>query len=328
MKKIELSIPKPCHEDWNAMTPRDRGRFCGSCQKTVIDFSQMSDSQIAEFFKKPKDNLCGHFSNSQLNRVIDVPKKRIPWVRYFFTIALPAFLFSLKAGAQGEVRLRGRVAVKTQPDKKEQCEKIIEPVKEIRKLKGKVVNDNGDPLSFVSVVIEEGRIGVQTNEEGTFELPFAADKVADLRLSAVGYESKVVSTKEFIKNEVLTISLSARMQGAVQVTLGMVAPKKVKTIALVEPKKIDTSFSKFAVYPNPVSGGGTITIEPRKLEAGTYVVQLLSSAGVLLQTTEVVIETKTQRLVVPLVQVATGPYFIQLTNRKNNKRYSEIIVVQ
>jgi hypothetical protein len=64
------------------------------------------------------------------------------------------------------------------------------------------------------------------------------------------------------------------------------------------------------------------------LEAGTYVVQLLSSAGVLLQTTEVVIETKTQRLVVPLVQVATGPYFIQLTNRKNNKRYSEIIVVQ
>jgi len=50
LKNIQLSIPKPCHENWDAMSPVEKGRFCGSCQKQVVDFSNMNDWQIAEFF--------------------------------------------------------------------------------------------------------------------------------------------------------------------------------------------------------------------------------------------------------------------------------------
>ena len=100
MKKFELTIPKPCHENWDAMTPDDKGRFCGSCQKSVVDFSGMSDRQIAQFFKKPIGSVCGRFHNDQLNREIEIPRKRIPWLRYFFTIALPAFLASCKWGGR------------------------------------------------------------------------------------------------------------------------------------------------------------------------------------------------------------------------------------
>lgn len=102
-KKIQLNIPKPCHEDWDSMTPVDKGKFCGSCQKQVIDFSSMSDRQVAEFFRKPvfsssKDGyVCGRFRTDQLDRDLEIPKKRLPWLRYFFTIALPAFFVSLKA---------------------------------------------------------------------------------------------------------------------------------------------------------------------------------------------------------------------------------------
>lgn len=99
-KKIQLNIPKPCHEDWDAMTPVDKGRFCGSCQKQVVDFSNMSDRQVAEFFKKPSTgSVCGRFMTDQLGRDIQIPKKRIPWFKYFFTIALPAFVVSLKSTA-------------------------------------------------------------------------------------------------------------------------------------------------------------------------------------------------------------------------------------
>jgi len=328
MKKIELSIPKPCHEDWNAMTPQDRGRFCASCQKTVIDFSQMSDSQIADFFKRPKDSVCGHFSNSQLNRVINIPKKRIPWVRYFFTIALPAFLFALKAGAQGAVLVRGRVAVKTQPDKKEQCEVKPEVLQEKKILKGKVIDEEGNPITFASVVIESKKIRVQTNSEGNFELKYDGNEAVDIWISSVGYETKVISSKQFQTNEALTITLAARVQGGVEIVLGTVAWKKPKTIPLFEPKKSDTAFSKFAVYPNPATAGGTINIEPKKMEAGSYQVQLINSNGEVVQTFQIVIENKTQRLSVQVMQVPAGPYFLQLTNRKNNKRYTEIIVVQ
>ena len=93
-KKLQLSIPTPCHEDWDDMTPVQqarpddpfgRGKFCGSCQKQVVDFSNMSDRQVAEFFKKPSTgSVCGRFMTDQLDRSIEIPKKRIPWLKYFF----------------------------------------------------------------------------------------------------------------------------------------------------------------------------------------------------------------------------------------------------
>jgi hypothetical protein len=100
-KKIQLTIPEPCHENWDNMAPVEKGRFCGSCQKQVVDFSNMSDREVAHFFKKPSTgSVCGRFMQDQLNRNIEIPKKRIPWVKYFFQIALPAFLLSTKISAQ------------------------------------------------------------------------------------------------------------------------------------------------------------------------------------------------------------------------------------
>src|SRR5690349_7497340 len=100
-KQLQLTIPEPCHEGWENITPSEKGRFCDSCQKQVVDFSEMSDRQIAEFFKKPSTgSVCGRFMTDQLEREIEIPCKRIPWIRYFFQFALPAFLLSIKASAQ------------------------------------------------------------------------------------------------------------------------------------------------------------------------------------------------------------------------------------
>jgi hypothetical protein len=112
-KKIQLSIPVPCHENWEAMTPVEKGKFCGSCQKQVIDFSTLSDRQVAEFFKKPSTgSVCGRFMTDQLDRDMEIPRKRIPWLKYFFTIALPAFFMSARASTeqkQGKIRLNTEV---------------------------------------------------------------------------------------------------------------------------------------------------------------------------------------------------------------------------
>ena len=37
-------IPNPCHEDWNKMTPEDKGRHCSVCDKVVIDFTKMDST--------------------------------------------------------------------------------------------------------------------------------------------------------------------------------------------------------------------------------------------------------------------------------------------
>jgi hypothetical protein len=105
-RQMQLTIPDPCHENWKDMTRAESGRFCASCCKQVIDFTHMSDSQLAAFFRKsPGSSLCGRVSDDQLNRDIEIPGKRIPLVKYFFQFALPAFLISMRVTAQGNVKL-------------------------------------------------------------------------------------------------------------------------------------------------------------------------------------------------------------------------------
>jgi CarboxypepD_reg-like domain len=110
-KQLQLTIPTPCHEDWDAMTPVQQGKFCSSCQKQVVDFSGMSDRQVAEFFKKPSTgSVCGRFMTDQLDRTLDIPKKRMPWIKYFFQFAVPAFLLSVKSSP---AKAQGKIVVKS-----------------------------------------------------------------------------------------------------------------------------------------------------------------------------------------------------------------------
>ena len=37
----QYHIPEPCHEDWDAMTPEEKGRFCKVCEKSVVDLTAM-----------------------------------------------------------------------------------------------------------------------------------------------------------------------------------------------------------------------------------------------------------------------------------------------
>lgn len=65
MKSIE--IPEPCHENWNEMTPTERGAFCGKCQIDVVDFSNRSNHEVLEILKDNSGkHLCGRFKKTQL----------------------------------------------------------------------------------------------------------------------------------------------------------------------------------------------------------------------------------------------------------------------
>ena len=65
-----IKIPEPCHEGWDTMTPKDKGRFCGSCKKTVVDFTKMDTYQIQDFLQQNKDKrICGHIKQTQLDSI-------------------------------------------------------------------------------------------------------------------------------------------------------------------------------------------------------------------------------------------------------------------
>jgi hypothetical protein len=65
---MKISIPKPCNENWNEMTPEQQGAFCKVCSKVVVDFSNMSDDEVIKYLEKKKgEKTCGRFLVSQLS---------------------------------------------------------------------------------------------------------------------------------------------------------------------------------------------------------------------------------------------------------------------
>ncbi|CAA9196234.1 hypothetical protein FLA105534_01029 [Flavobacterium bizetiae] len=76
-RKFKITIPEPCHENWDQMTPQDNGRFCMNCSKTVIDFSSLLPEEIQHFFiQNQNERICGRFKNSQLETItIQIPSR-------------------------------------------------------------------------------------------------------------------------------------------------------------------------------------------------------------------------------------------------------------
>lgn len=65
---MKIIISNPCHENWENMTPQEKGRFCAVCSKTVKDFTRSSDQEVLKAFSRPEDDICGRFNETQLNR--------------------------------------------------------------------------------------------------------------------------------------------------------------------------------------------------------------------------------------------------------------------
>lgn len=92
--RYKISIPKPCHENWNEMTPNEKGRFCNVCSKSVVDFTSMKEHEVQDFFiENQNKKVCGRFRNEQIESTFkfNVPQTILFQKRSFSK----AFLLSL-----------------------------------------------------------------------------------------------------------------------------------------------------------------------------------------------------------------------------------------
>src|SRR5688572_15387403 len=100
-KTLQLTIPNACHENWHTMAAVEKGRYCMSCRKNVIDFTNMSDREILQHITRSSGNVCGRLHADQMNRNMTLQREsRLSWVKYFLRFTLPAFFISVKAEAQ------------------------------------------------------------------------------------------------------------------------------------------------------------------------------------------------------------------------------------
>jgi hypothetical protein len=95
--QIKISIPEPCHEDWNKMIPNKNGRFCESCSKTVVDFTTMLPDDIKNYFLENRGkSICGRIKQSQMDSIIiNIPSSVLysqTNFHHFFLLALFAVM--------------------------------------------------------------------------------------------------------------------------------------------------------------------------------------------------------------------------------------------
>jgi hypothetical protein len=359
-KKLQLQVPVPCHEDWEKMTNAEKGRFCSCCQKTVIDFSNMSDREIALFFKKPSiGSVCGRFMVDQLDREMDIPKKRIPWVKYFFHFLLPGFLLSMKATAQGKVKVaekeikisvkNSRHTISDQGVKYtgSQCTITqgivapvnIEPMVPISNhpsVHGKVVDEHGEPLPFATVIIKGTKNGVVTDSNGVFILkPGEAWDSICLVASCVGYLSAEarLSYEDAVSNSIILLKAPSISMGEVVITqavhrhtMGLVM--SVITISVDDKISAPMPQPHFKVFPNPLQAGSTLHIEWNQKQFGDHSLQLFNQAGQLIFRKEIYIDQEERLLSIDPPRLSAGSYFLTITNNKTAKSYSEKIIIQ
>lgn len=179
---MKLSVPSACHEDWQQMQPVQGGRHCSHCQKNVIDFTSMSDSEILLLLQKNKD-LCGRFNSFQLNRELNPPpKKRWPW----------ALLVGLTALGTETAMAKSSPEVTCAPA----SERITPQTADSGRVISGYVLCNNQKFQGVTVLIKGTRTGVLTNDSGYFKLEVPAtieSKLIEIAVSLVGFKMETLT---------------------------------------------------------------------------------------------------------------------------------------
>lgn len=223
--KFTLHIPSPCAADWNQMQEADQGRFCLSCQKTVVDFSEMDEAAIKTYFRNSPGKVCGRFQPNQLKEY-SWPVRRKPVLTFLSVLGLTALMapttgFSQPPPTQTQTPANPVLPIAQLPPPA--------PESRIYTVKGKI-SENGtqEPLPGVSILMAGTQLGTISGADGSFQFSVSTSYLekATLVFSFIGYTpvEKEVSFKNSAAVEIkeINLTLDAQVLGEV-VYLGTVS---------------------------------------------------------------------------------------------------------
>lgn len=196
---MKLQVANPCSESWNEMTLEQKGRFCSSCSKSVVDFTRMNDREVVQFISNNKASTCGRFNHNQLNRnlvhLIQAQNRNSISEYSKLLIGLLAGTLTFSQ-LQGQTQVPSEATVSVEPDSIITQHQNKIPSASIRtKIVGEVLDkETGEPIPFASVHVLELDIAVNTDVEGKYKLnipySYEGDSVT-IHVASIGYEKMV-----------------------------------------------------------------------------------------------------------------------------------------
>jgi hypothetical protein len=89
----QITIPTPCHANWDSMTGDDRTRFCQECGKSVVNLSALTETEAASLVADQGDDLCAQVTRGKDGVVLT--KRHFSGVGWFMiTVAFVAVIIS------------------------------------------------------------------------------------------------------------------------------------------------------------------------------------------------------------------------------------------
>lgn len=307
----QIKITEPCHEDWNKMSPAERGRFCGACQKQVVDFSTMTDAEVVRHLQQATASICARAGNDQLNRVFrPIPSRQSVASKYWFAFLAGMSLFFGRAEAQAKKPKQPKHHPLVRPDERRRFPGLvtmgaiatIRSVGQSWTLTGTVVDEDNQPIPFASVLLGSQGQGNAADSTGRFiiEMDSRPDSLK-VSVSCAGYEQRdlvvypeengivdmgeILLKQKLLKEVVVmgispencrkTVGLTAVVtSGATLVSYRTTIFQRVKTTV-----KEWVTGSEVKVLPNPISRSTRFNVQLAPKTMGEYTVQLTDMNG-------------------------------------------------
>lgn len=333
-----MQVPDPCSESWNAMTPLPGGRYCSRCEKTVVDFSAMSEQQMLRYVLQREGRVCGRFRNDQLNKPLTLYTPPGRWQQ----LRAAGLLLS------GLTLATGVAAQQLVPEPPQtpaiECGTVDRPGSEEKKrvLSGVVTDTNGEAIVGANIFLKweagwSSTYGTVSDVDGRFQL-----KIHDIKspyrvvISYLGYE-----TREFLPDEILSPLQVSLQSKSYELTTMVVTAYGVNrsrvlggyvSIIRDEESKPPIPEPKEAligeVFPNPFSSELNVKLE---LETDAVLLfHLYNAAGLLVfaQAYDLPSGNHTTNLNLGGYRLPAGAYFLRISDDKGEIRTKQVVKVE
>lgn len=235
-----IYIQKPCHENWNKMTPDEQGRHCGACNKVVQDFTKMKTEEIIETLKNTQGEVCGRVGVQKLTPVNSKQKVSF-WMNgilrkaaYPIMALLGVSLVTKRSQAQigHDYPIKGKMDVRNYHTSSKKINVVVKS------------GDGNSPVPNANITIVMGVVkqpaSVNTDSNGRVTLNIESDNLAsdeiEIEISAPDFETKVSSIK--LTKDIQTIEI--RMDYEVMIMGEMMFVPDEKIIEEPNTAKVDT----------------------------------------------------------------------------------------
>jgi len=192
--KYLIQIPEPCNENWNKMTPTEKGAFCMRCQKEVLDFTNKSDYQLAKLLDS-KARHCGKFRPEQINR--EIPSVKNTYYSKLSTLFGVTALLAMSAPVYAQQISTETIRIVEQKENKKLAKKS-NIQKDSIQVSGQVFYEK-EPLPGANIVVKGKSYGTQTDFDGMFSLKIQKEengKYPGIEISYLGFETQLLEVNQ------------------------------------------------------------------------------------------------------------------------------------